>query len=293
MRCSRAMWMTAALAVSGCATTYEAKWDEKPVTAAPAGEATATALSEGDAAWEQRADKARLGEAITKWEAAFEKAPTAELASKLARGHYLMGDGYLALENNTVGRDEEYQKGLDWATRSLKISAPEFTKAMTEGKKHAEAITLAPKESVPAMYWYATNLGKWAASKGFATRLRYKDDIKATMTHVKSLDEMFFYAAPWRYFGSFEAVTAGLAGGSLEKSEENYKKAVELAPNYLGTKVLWADFLCTEKQDKATFKKLLEEVIAADAKIDPAIEPENRIEQAKAKKLLAEIEEKF
>ena len=293
MRFSKAMWMTAALAATGCATTYEAKWDEKPVTAAPAADAVATATAEGDAAWEQRGDKAKLMEAIAKWEAAFEKAPSAELATKLARSHYLLGDGYYVLENNAEGRDAEYQKGLDWATRSLKISAPEFTKAMTEGKKHAEAITLAPKESVPAMYWYATNLGKWAASKGFATRLRYKDDIKATMTHVKSLDEMFFYAAPWRYFGSFEAVTAGLAGGSLEKSEENYKKAVELAPNYLGTKVLWADFLCTKKQDKVMFKKLLEEVIAADAKIDPAIEPENRIEQAKAKKLLAEIEEKF
>ncbi|MDP2271680.1 MAG: TRAP transporter TatT component family protein [Archangium sp.] len=293
MRFSRAMTLTAALAAAGCATTYEAKWDEKPTAAPPAAEAVATASSEGDAAWEQRGDKARLIEAITKWEAAFEKAPSTDIANKLARAHYLLGDGYYVLENNAEGRDAEYQKGLDWATRSLKLSAPEFTKAMADGKKHPEAIVLAPKDAVPAMYWYATNLGKWAATKGFATRLRYKDDIKATMTHVKSLDEMYFYAAPWRYFGSFEAVTAGLAGGSLEKSEENFKKAVELAPNYLGTKVLWADYLCTKKQDKATFKKLLEEVIAADAKIDPAIEPENRIEQAKAKKLLAEIDEKF
>ena len=293
MRFSRAMTLTAALAATGCATTYEAKWDEKPTAAPPAAEAVATASSEGDAAWEQRGDKAKLIEAITKWEAAFEKAPSTDIANKLARAHYLLGDGYYVLENNAEGRDAEYQKGLDWATRSLKLSAPEFTKAMAEGKKHPEAIVLATKDSVPAMYWYATNLGKWAATKGFATRLRYKDDIKATMTHVKALDEAFFYAAPWRFFGSFEAVTAGLAGGSLEKSEENYKKAVELAPNYLGTKVLWADFLCTKKQDKATFKKLLEEVIAADAKIDPAIEPENRIEQAKAKKLLAEIDEKF
>lgn len=294
MRVSNAVWMSAALAVSGCATTYEAKWDEKPAaTAASETDALTAATAEGDAAWDARADKAKLQEAITKWEAAFEKGGTGELAAKLARAHYLLGDGYYALENNQEGRDAEYQKGLDWATRALKLSAPEFTKAMTEGKKHAEAITLAPKEAVPAMYWYATNLGKWAATKGFATRLRYKDDIKATMLHVKALDENYFYAAPWRYFGGFEALTAGLAGGSLEKSEENFKKSVELAPAYLGTKVLWADYLCTKKQDKETFKKLLEEVIAADAKADPAIEPENNIEQQKAKKLLAEIDEKF
>ena len=286
------LWLSSAIAVSGCATNYEAKWEEKPVTAA-ATDGTATGLSEADAAWEARGDKAKLLEAIAKWESLFQTSPTAEIAAKLSRAHYLLGDGFFALENKIEERDAEYQRGLDWATRSLKLSAPEFAKAMTEGKKHAEAITLAPKESVPGMYWYATNLGKWAASKGFATRLRYKDDIKATMEHVKSLDESFFYAAPWRYFGGFEAVTAGLAGGSLEKSEVNFKKAVELAPQYLGTKVLWADYLCTKKQDKETFKKLLAEVVAADAKVDPAIEPENVIEQKKAQKLLAEIEDKF
>lgn len=294
MRFSKAMWMSAALAASGCATTYNAKWEEKPTAAATtADEAATAALTEGDALWAQRADKAKLAEALTKWEAAFEKAPTADLAAKLSRGHYLLGDGYYSLEDNTEARDAEYQKGLDWASRALKLAAPDFAKAMAEGKKHAEAITMAPKEAVPAMYWYATNLGKWAATKGFATRLRYKDDIKATMDHVKSLDEMYFYAGPWRYFGAFEAVTAGLAGGSLEKSEVNFKKAVELAPTYLGTKVLWAEQLSVKKQDKDTFKKLLDEVLAADPTALAEIEAENRIEQAKAKKLLAKIDEKF
>lgn len=294
MRLSKAMWMSAALAASGCATTYNAKWEEKPTAAATTADDAATAaLTEGDALWAQRADKAKLVEALAKWEAAFEKAPTADLAGKLSRGHYLLGDGYYSLEDNLEARDAEYQKGLDWASRALKLAAPDFAKAMSEGKKHAEAITMAPKEAVPAMYWYATNLGKWAATKGFATRLRYKDDIKATMDHVKALDEMYFYAGPWRYFGAFEAVTAGLAGGSLEKSEQNFKKAVELAPTYLGTKVLWAEQLSVKKQDKDTFKKLLDEVVAADPTAMAEIEAENRIEQAKAKKLLAKIDEKF
>ncbi len=292
MRLTCALTTCAVLATSSCAT-YQAKWDEKVNTAATPDDAAAAALVEGDAAWEQRGEKAKLQEAIAKWEVGFEKQPSAELAAKLSRAHYLLGDGYLSLEGDESGRDNEYQRGLDWATRALTMSAPEFAKAMTEGKKHAEAITLAPKEAVPGMYWYATNLGKWAASKGFTTRLKYKDDIKATMLHVKALDENYFHAAPWRYFGSFEAVTAGIAGGSLEKSEENFKKAVELAPNYLGTKVLWADYLCTKKQDKETFKRLLDEVIAADPTVEAEIEAENRLEQKKAQKLLKDIEDKF
>lgn len=298
MRTLHALAVSTTLALTGCATTYNAKWEEKPaaapaaVAAAPADE-TQALVAEGDAAWAERSDKQKLLLALEKWEAAAAKSPDATLFAKLSRGHYLLGDAHFTLEKNDEARDAEYQKGLDWATKALKLSAPDFAKAMAEGKKHAEAIALAPKEAVPAMYWFATNLGKWAAGKGFATRLKYKDDIKATMEKVKGFDETFFYAAPWRYFGSFEALTAGLAGGSLDKSEANYKKSVELAPNYLATKVLWADYLCTKRQDKATFKKLLEEVLAADPKVDPQIEPENRFEQEKAKRLLAQIEDKF
>jgi hypothetical protein len=294
----------AAAAAAGCATSYNAKWSETakaPMTPAPAVaeklEAAATpvlsAEAEGDLLWKERGDQAKLEQALAKWEEAAKTTLTAPLATKLSRGHYLLGDGYLALAGNTEGRDAEYQKGLDWATTALKIAAPEFAAARAAEKPHAEAVKLVGPNAIDAMYWFATNLGKWAASKGFTTRLRYKDDIKATMVRVKELDEGFFYAAPWRYFGGFEAVTAGLAGGSLEKSEENFKKSLELAPNYLGTKVLWADYLCVKKGDRATFEKLLGEVLAADAAIDPAIAPENRLEQAKAKKLLAEIDDKF
>lgn len=294
------------VAAAGCATTHEADWKTQPAApTASADDATrAQALAaEGDALWEQRNDKAKLIEAIGKWEEAAKIQVNADVAAKLARGHYLLGDGYYALENNLDGRDAEYQKGLDWATQALKMAAPEFAAAMASGAKHADAIQKAPKEAVPAMYWYASNLGKWANAKGFATRLKYKDDIKATMSQVKALDESFFFAGPWRYFGAFEAATAGIAGGDLGRSEENFRKAVDLAPHYLGTKVLWAELLCTKLQKdtdgdgqndgKVQFKKLLDEVIAADPNVEPSIAAENNLEQAKAKKLLAQIEDLF
>ena len=76
-----------------------------------------------------------------------------------------------------------------------------------------------------------------------------------------------------------------------------------MAPNYLGTKVLWAELLCVKLQGdadkdgqndgKVQFKKLLDEVIAADANADPTIAAENGLEQQKAKKLLAKIDDLF
>ena len=300
-----ALLSSAALSLcAGCATTHQSNWQDKPAAPEASADARASALiAQADALWEARADRAQLEAAIAKWEEAAAAAPRAETAAKLARGHYLLGDGFMALADDIVGRDAEYQKGLDWATTALKLSAPDFAAAMAGGAKHADVITKAPKESVAAMYWYASNLGKWAASKGFATRIKYKDDIKATMLHVKSLDESYFFAGPWRYFGAFEALTAGIAGGDLNKSKENFAKAVTMAPSYLGTKVLWAELLCVKLQGdsdsdgnndgKVQFQKLLDEVIAADANADPTIAPENGLEQQKAKKLLAKIDDLF
>jgi hypothetical protein len=302
----RLVILSLAVISAACATTHEANWKDAPVVkeaSADAAASVATTLAEAGALWEQRADRKRLEAALAQWEQAFAAAPSADVAAKLARGHYLLGDGFMALADDVVGRDAEYQKGLDWATTALKLSAPDFVAAMAAGAKHGDAIGKAPKEAVPAMYWYASNLGKWAASKGFATRVKYKDDIKATMSHVKALDETYFYAGPWRYFGAFEALTAGIAGGDLSKSKDNFAKAVAMAPNYLGTKVLWADLLSVKLQGdadkdgqndgKVQFKKLLDEVIAADPNVDPAIAAENGLEQQKAKKLLAKIDDLF
>ncbi len=288
-----------------CATTYDEKLGtrlDKTATAEETDRAAAL-VGEGDALWKERADAEKLKACLAKWEEAIALAPSGELASKLARGHYLLGDGHYALADDAVGRDAEYEAGLRWATEAMKLLAPEYAAAKAAGKPHPEAIKLAPKEAVPAMYWYASNLGKWAASKGFATRLKYKDDLKATMDQVKALDESFFYAAAWRYYGGFQAATAGIAGGSLDLSREYFEKSIALAPNYFGTKVLYADFLCPKLQKdtdndgepdgKKKFRELLEAVIAADPTVDPDIEPENRLEQAKAKKLLGNIEELF
>jgi hypothetical protein len=250
-------------------------------------------VEEGDAAWAQRIDQAQLETAIAKWEEAASASLDAELALKLSRGHYFLADGFFAIAGDAEKRDAHYTAGLDWAEKALGLTAPDFVAASKEGMKHEEAILKAPVEAVPAMYWYATNLGKWAASKGFATRIKYKDAIKATMLQVKALDDSYFYSCPYRYFGAFEAATAGIAGGSLEKSEENFKLAVEKNPEYLGSKVLWVDYLAKKQNNKELYEKLLNEVVAADVVVDPAIEPENKREQEKAKKLLANIDDVF
>jgi hypothetical protein len=84
----------------------------------------------------------------------------------------------------------------------------------------------------------------------------------------------------------------GFMGKDLKKSEALFTKSLAIAPNYFGTKVLMAERLATEIPDRAMYQRLLREVIAADPAVEPAIAPENRIEQIKAQELLAQIDEK-
>lgn len=286
---------------TACATTRESKWKEPeaaPVAAAPAAGAPAAApeatseVAQADALWNERGDRQKLSDALMKYELAASTAPSAELFEKLARGHYFLAEQY-AVEEAAALRDTEYTKGLDWAERALKIRAPDMVKQLDGGARIKDVAKLAPKEAVPALYWYATNLGKWAGTQGFATVLKYKDDAKAAVEQVKALDETFFYGAPYRYFGTFEARTAGMAGGDLGRSKTNFEKALAIAPNYLATKVLWAENLSTKTRNKEEYKKLLQEVVGANPAADPAIEPENRLEQKKAQKLLAKVDESF
>ena len=85
----------------------------------------------------------------------------------------------------------------------------------------------------------------------------------------------------------------GFAGGDLEKSQIHYDVSLEKAPYYLGTKVLMAENLSVKQDDEEKFKKLLEEVLAADPNVNPEIAPEMKIEQEKAKELLDNIDEYF
>jgi tetratricopeptide (TPR) repeat protein len=281
---------------SGCAGR-KAVWSDKgeankPAPTQEAGEQTADLIAEGDAKWEQRTDPANIRAAIAAWEKAAEAEPNnAELLVKLTRANYFLADGFLRND------DKEYLKTMDlgvkWGERAMVAASSEFEAKMRGGTKYPEAVKVMPKEGVPAMYWYASSLGKWAKKKGFAVLLGQKDNVKATMDRALELDPEFYYGGPHRYFGAYYAIAPSFAGGDLEKAQVHFKKSLEISPEYIGTKVLWAENLATKQQDEETFDRLLAEVLAAPDNGIPELTPEIMVEKQKAKDLMAQKSELF
>lgn len=291
-------WLVLGTATLSACAGRTAVWerDQKQATQEGVGAASdelATLEAAAKALWADRLQQDKAEAAVKAMAELAKKAPTADNFVSLSRAHYFLADSHYSLDKRTDDMLRHYEQGLEAGEQALVLSSPAFAQKMKDGAKVEEAIKVVEKGSVPAIYWYAVNLGKWAKAQGLTKMLFYKDKIRAYMTQCLALDENYFHGAPLRYFGSFYAVAPSYAGGDLKKSEESFNKSLLVEPNYLATKVLMAENLAPKKQDRVLFDKLLKEVQAADVNALPELIPEQTQEKKKAEKLAAQAEDLF
>jgi len=237
--------------------------------------------------WEARDDQHSLEGALSKFEMAHETFPEdLEILEFLARGYFVLGELHQTIEES---KKKSFEKSRAYGEKGLMLN-PEYKKyASGDLEKAIDKLT---EKEVPLLFWSAASLGKWAKLNGIMSSLKYKGQILASIKRVEKLKPDFFYGAVPRYWGGFYAVAPSIAGGDMDKSKKNFKKAMEMAPEYLGTKTLYAELYLVKEEDKKEFKKQLEEVIAAP-KGPAAIAPENMLEKRKAEMLLNKIEKLF
>jgi hypothetical protein len=287
--------VVALFAFAACGPGRQAAWEKQPTeqqTQTPA--AGGDLAAEAKAAWEKRDDRAQLEKAIAAWEQVLAAKPDdAAALTSIARAYYFLGDGYMRLAGEDEAMLATFEKGISAGERAMMAASPDFAARVKNGEKVEDAVKSIAKEAQPAVYWYASNLGKFAVAKGFTTTLFYKDRIYAVMQRVLELDETFYHAAPHRYFGGFYAKAPAFAGGDLNKSKEHFERALALDDKFLGTKVLFAEFYATRAENRDLFTKLLTDVTNADPAVLPDVVPEQKMEQTKAKALLAQINDIF
>lgn len=287
------------LSLAGCGSSREAAWETAEVSAQSQTEEAQgqfqTLSQEAKAAWAQRDDEAQVRAAIQKWEQALQVDPgKPEAWTALSRAYYFLADCHLRFEENPGDAMlETYEKSTQAAEQALMQQSPQFREKMQAGERIENAVSLLDAQSVPALYWRSSALGKWASQKGFATLLSYKDEIRAVMTHVLELNPTFYFGGPHRYFGVFYARAPSFAGGDLERSKDHFEKSLQMEPNYFATHVLYAQDWAVKAQDRAAFDKHLDYVLTHDPESLPPVAPENRCEQRKAKDLKEKAFEMF
>lgn len=251
-------------------------------------------LAEADGHWKNRGDEAELRKAIDAFERASKIDPTRdETWVSLARGWYFLGDGHLRFDE---AREDEmlaaFEKAAYFAEVGLRSASPEFRAKVCADEDFGKALEVVDKAGVPAIYWYASALGKWALAKSIIEVLNQKDKIAAMMETALERDPAYFYGGPDRYFGAYYTKVP-FPNGDLKRSLSHFNKSLEREPNYLATRVLMADLLATKMENRELFEEQLEYVLSKPADIIPELEPEHVIEQKKARALMDEIDVLF
>ena len=118
----------AGLLATGCATkssgTYEVG---SAASAADPGDAL---RAEADALWAERGDKAKLEQALAKYEQVYQADPTnREVATILVRGWYFLGDAH---ETEKEVKLERWDTAIQWGKKCIAINK-DFAGLMEKG----------------------------------------------------------------------------------------------------------------------------------------------------------------
>jgi len=241
--------------------------------------------------FKERLNPQKLDECIQIGEALLSREPHRQAAVLLARAYYFKGEG-------TTDKDkrlEYFDKGVKAGEVALS-TIPAYKEAIAAREKEENVVKKLGKEDMDALYWTAANLARYAKFAPFSKKLAVKSRVRYLWDRVMEVDPDYNYGGVYRFFGGYYALVPSITGEQdPAKSREMFEKGIQSAPQYLETKVLYAEAYCThgKVKDRELFRKLLNDVLTADVSAYPEIAPENEIAKAKAKDLLAREAELF
>jgi hypothetical protein len=277
------------LVLSSCASRKEG-WQNETKSVSLNSTDEARILAEAKALWSGRVETANLRQSLAKFEELHRARPMAlEPLIYLTRGNYFLADSQL---DEAAEKKKTYERAAAFGEKAMATNS-EFRKLVASGKPLEESLSVLTVAEVPAIYWTAASLGKWAKASGITAALKYKTRIKAMIERVEKLQPDYFYGAVTRYWGGYYSVAPSFAGGDVKKSRVNFDRSIAAAPEYLGTKVLMAEVYATKIQDRKLFDALLREVLLSQEDRHPQLGPENTWEKKKAQRLLNNADELF
>lgn len=271
-----------AVAAGGCVARRAPAWEAPGVPFGAVSEQILQDLvSAGDYAWKRRDQGGQLDEAARAWGAALRYNPSdAGVLVDLARVALRR-----ATQSTGAGASERFDEAASYAERALSARNPALLDAARAGRPPVEVFAHAEPADAPALVVYAEALLGWSLAHGTATLLKKRDWIEAAAKRALSFDPAVGWGAPNRVLGELDCELPE-AGQNLRDALDRFEAAVAVAPAYLPTRVAYAEEYATRVRDAGLYKRLLEEVVAADPKALPDAAPENAEAQRSARRLL-------
>ncbi|MDZ7343024.1 MAG: TRAP transporter TatT component family protein [candidate division KSB1 bacterium] len=257
---------------------------EPLAVAVPNPTAAAILRAEADKLWQQRDDPQKARQALATYQQAFAANPVdVALGTRLARAYHFVAS---YIETKPEAQDTLFQRGVETGERTLALNS-NFRMIYQKTREESKALAALDKSWVNPIYWTGANLEGWTKRQGQWVRYGNKHVVEAYFTRLRELEPNLFYGAVYRFFG---ALPTQVPFGSLDESKREFEKAIEVAPKFLGNYRAYAENYAVARKDRDLFKKLLLRAINGNPKALPDVSPENKFEQAIAKKMLDEID---
>ena len=150
-------------------------------------------------------------------------------------------------------------------------------------------------KDVPGLFWAGMPLAAAVnVSRDDVTMIALLPKAKALVARALELDETYYHAAGHMIFGALFGSMGQMLGGDPKIAKKHFDRALLLTKRrFLLVQAMYAKTLAVQLQDRGLFKKLCDEVLAAELTIHPDQKLANVAAKRRARRLLAQIDDLF
>jgi len=179
-----------------------------------------------------------------------------------------------------------YLRGRNYALDGLSLDYPDFEgRLRVDPEQVLQALSL---KDVPLLYWAGAGwAGAISSDPSNMSLVAELPTVDAMMRRALRLDEDFNYGTIHEFFIVYEGSRSEAMGGSLERAQEHFDRAVILTQGKKASPyIALASSVAVRQQDYGMFKELLQKALEIDTDAVPKWRLANILAQDKAKWLL-------
>ena len=211
-----------------------------------------------------------------------------------AQGFYGYSYGFIETED-PARAGALYRRCYDYARRTFSLRGFNIDPEIASADDLQAAVAKASKGDVPAIFWTATCLGKWAdMNRDNLAGVAGLSNVAILMQRIIELDDTYYYGAAHMFFGVYYGGLSPMFGGDYALSEQHFQRANEINHDkLLLVDLLHAEFLDRQQLNQAGFHQRLTGILEAPEDLYPQMALVNAISKHKAALLLEQEGEWF
>lgn len=204
-----------------------------------------------------------------------------------AQGFYGYSYGFIETED-PARAGALYRRCYDYARRTFSLRGFNIDPEIASADDLQAAVAKAGKGDVPAIFWTATCLGKWAdMNRDNLAGVAGLSNVAILMQRIIELDDTYYYGAAHMFFGVYYGGLSPMFGGDYALSEQHFQRANEINHDkLLLVDLLHAEFLDRQQLNQAGFHQRLTGILEAPEDLYPQMALVNAISKHKAALLL-------